>query len=162
VRGDNPEIAYSKLHEMVEIGGNPLLGRLLPLFDQSGNGCLSLQEFRSALQQMAPSQPDRLRYGGEARGVAWRASPAARVYRRRWAAKPRRMQAARLRAGCRQTAGGAPAPCTSAERPHLRAAVALKIMDTDKDEVVSLEDLFWHLKGLLGHALSEAQLEQVG
>ncbi len=70
MRGDNPEIAFSKLHEMVEIGGNPLLGRLLPLFDQSGNRCLSLQEFRSALEQMGPSRPDSLRYRGARRGAS--------------------------------------------------------------------------------------------
>jgi hypothetical protein len=45
---------------------------------------------------------------------------------------------------------------------RLAAAVAFKVMDTDRDQVVSADDLFWHLKGLLGHVLNEAQLEQVG
>jgi hypothetical protein len=68
VRGDDHEIAFSKLHEMVEIGGNPLLGCLLPLFDQSGSGSLGLREYQFALAQMAPSQPDMLRYNGAPRG----------------------------------------------------------------------------------------------
>ncbi|GLC38075.1 hypothetical protein PLESTF_000312700 [Pleodorina starrii] len=44
------KVSISAFESMVELGGNPFIPRIFKLFDESGDGMLSLEEFTRALE----------------------------------------------------------------------------------------------------------------
>ena len=56
IRGESKVVSYSMVHAMVELGGSPMLARLLPLFGKTTYGEMTLQEYQSMMAIMAVSK----------------------------------------------------------------------------------------------------------
>jgi hypothetical protein len=67
----NGKVSIATFESMVELGGNPFVGHLFRLFDTSGDGTLSLEEFtkvwqlaRTRHEQRWPTMCDALTHAG--------------------------------------------------------------------------------------------------